>query len=327
MKLTFFASTLTGCSPCRIRTMTSLARWKMSRTMQDTSCCRTSSALWGLQPHWSSFIVELRGLGYTIGTPVQPLKRCIKLSRRFHFFFFFSASDHSPVLRYLLVTSSITMGGIGIWCMHFIGNRAIIMSDGESAAQISYSSGFTAISFFLPIGVLLGAFYFIGVTEKPNRYYVGLAGTLTGIAVCGMHYVGQLGIANYNCSYHVQNVVGAAVIAVFASLVALSVFFRLRAAWTNSWWKRGFCASILAAAVSGMHWTATVGTFYMFKGRQFASRNQLSRTQTVIVCTVLVSRIVADSGSKAHISQVLRLLHIALYIRCHRKSSKETISE
>lgn len=173
--------------------------------------------------------------------------------------------------------------------MHFIGNRAIVLAKGESDEQIVYSSLFTAVSFFLPIVVLLGAFYILGASEKATPYYIALSGTLTGLAVCGMHYVGQLGISNYLCSYRVAFVVGAGVIAVFASVVALSVFFRLRQTWTNSWWKRGLCGSVLACAVSGMHWTATAGTSYKFRGRANAASGQLSRTQTVIVCTVLVS--------------------------------------
>ena len=180
------------------------------------------------------------------------------------------------------------MGGVGIWCMHFIGNRAVVLGFGDDEDQILYSPGFTAVSFFLPIVVLMGAFYILGGNDKATKYYIALSGTLTGLAVCGMHYVGQLGISNYHCSYHLQYVVGAAVIAVFASLVALSVFFRLRAHWTNSWWKRGFCGAILACAVSGMHWTATVGTYYRSKGIEHPGANNLSRNQTVIVCTVLV---------------------------------------
>lgn len=194
------------------------------------------------------------------------------------------------LLRYLLSTSSITMGGIGIWCMHFIGNRAIVLGDGMSDAQLLYNSGFTALSFFLPIGVLLGAFYLLGVTEKHDQIYIVLSGILTGAAVCGMHYVGQLGITNYHCHYLVGHIIGSAIIAVFASLVALSVFFRFRAAWTNQWWKRLSCASILACAVSGMHWTATVGTSYRFKGEKYNTGSGLSRSQTVIICTILVSR-------------------------------------
>jgi len=189
---------------------------------------------------------------------------------------------------YLLISSSITMGGIGIWCMHYIGNRAIVLENGGLKSQILYSSGFTAISFFLPIGVLMLAFYFIGITERLNLVFVGIAGTMTGIAICGMHYVGQLGIVNYHCSYDVPHVVGAAIIAVFASNVALSMFFLLRASWIGSWWKKILSASFLAATVSGMHWTAAVGTSYSSKGLQ-QPPSELSSGEIVIVCTTLVS--------------------------------------
>jgi NO-binding membrane sensor protein with MHYT domain len=173
--------------------------------------------------------------------------------------------------------------------MHFIGNRAVILSHGETHAQIVYSSGFTAISFFLPIIVLLGAFYVIGTSESATTLRLLFGGALTALAVCGMHYVGQLGIANYTCTYDWPHVLGAAIIAVFASLIALSAFFRMRA-WTNLWWKRALCASILASAMSGMHWLATVGTLYRYKGLSPSAQSELSRQQTVIIVLVLVSQ-------------------------------------
>lgn len=188
--------------------------------------------------------------------------------------------------------------------MHFIGNRAIILANGDPNLQIVYSSAFTALSFFLPILVLLVAFYILAVTGKANRIFIVISGFLTGTAVCGMHYVGQLGIANYSCSYRVANVVSAAIIAVIASLVALSVFFRLRELWTDSWWKRGLCGAVLACAVSGMHWTATVGTFYHAKPDDSATSG-MSRSETAIVCSVLVSQPVefCESSTSNHISQ------------------------
>lgn len=188
---------------------------------------------------------------------------------------------------FFLLMAAVAMGGIGIWCMHFIGNRATILHDGTLETQISYDSGFTALSFFLPIVMLTVAFYFIGVTEKADNWYIIFAGTLTGASACGMHYVGQLGITNYQCVYDPGHVVGAAIIAVAASITSLGVFFRLRASWTNNWWKRGLSASVLAMAVTGMHYTAAAGTSYHSKGSIVDSNGQLSPTQTVIVCTVL----------------------------------------
>lgn len=189
---------------------------------------------------------------------------------------------------YLLVTAAICMGGIGIWCMHFIGNRATILHSHGQIASITYSPRFTALSFFLPIVVLTIAFYFVGTSERADVLYIAGTGALTGAAVCGMHYVGQLGIANFRCSYQVGNVVGAAIIAVAASITALGVFFRLRAAWTDNWWKRLICSSILAVAVSGMHWTAAVGTNYHVRDMdKLGMSGGLSATETVIVCATL----------------------------------------
>ena len=181
------------------------------------------------------------------------------------------------------------MGGIGIWGMHFVGNRAILLEHGVPARQILYNSSYTALSFFLPILVLLAAFYMLGVPEKAaNQFHVVAAGVLTGSAVCGMHYIGQLGIDNYHCSYYVQNVVGAAFIAVLASLIALSIFFRLRNTWTDTWWKRGLCGTLLSCAVSGMHWTAAAGTIYEWKGNLAVHGN--SRVQASIIAFILVSK-------------------------------------
>lgn len=179
------------------------------------------------------------------------------------------------------------MGGIAIWSMHYIGNRAIDIGDGDPQLQIAYSSGFTALSFFMPIIVLLAAFVAIGTNEKVSWWRVGVGGSLAGAAICGMHYLGNASINNYVCIYNAANVVGAALIAVAASNIALSVFFVFRASWTNSWWKRGMSAVLLAGAVSGMHWCASTGTQY--KLIALAGTGQLSRNTTVIVVICLVS--------------------------------------
>jgi NO-binding membrane sensor protein with MHYT domain len=180
------------------------------------------------------------------------------------------------------------MGGIAIWCMHYIGNRAIVLGGGQNEFQIAYSSGFTALSFFVPIVVLLVAFTTMGSGDRVSIFRVLIGGSLAGSAICGMHYLGQAGVANYTCVYDIRNVVGSAVIAVVASVVALSVFFVLRATWTNSWWKRALCAIILAGAVSGMHWLASMGTSYRLNHVSSSPSNNISRNVTVIVVIVLV---------------------------------------
>ncbi|KAH7146583.1 FAD dependent oxidoreductase-domain-containing protein [Dactylonectria macrodidyma] len=186
----------------------------------------------------------------------------------------------------LLVSSAITMGGIAIWCMHFIGNRAIDLADGQAQLQAAYSSGFTAVSFFVPIVVLLAAFIAIGTNNRVSWWRVSIGGVLCGTAVCGMHYLGNASIANYACVYRPAYVIGSAIIAVVASIIALAMFFVFRAAWATSWWKRAISAVILAGAVSGMHWCAAVGTQYRLINTK-PEGNEPSRSATVVVVICL----------------------------------------
>ncbi|EMR72026.1 putative mhyt domain signaling protein [Eutypa lata UCREL1] len=183
-------------------------------------------------------------------------------------------------------SSAVTMGGIAIWCMHFIGNRAIELGNGEPELQIAYSSRFTALSFFIPILVLLTAFVAIGAENKVSWWRVSGGGCLAGGAICGMHYLGNASISNYTCVYEPVNIIGATLIAVAASTVSLSLFFVFRASWTNSWWRRALSAVVLAGAVSGMHWCASTGTQYRLISLN-SENSQSSRSSTVIVVICL----------------------------------------
>ncbi|KAL7955582.1 hypothetical protein V8C34DRAFT_307300 [Trichoderma compactum] len=58
---------------------------------------------------------------------------------------------------FLLVGAAVAMGGIAIW-LHFLGNRAIYMPNGEAAFQIAYSTALTVASLLVPILVLMLAF-------------------------------------------------------------------------------------------------------------------------------------------------------------------------
>lgn len=87
----------------------------------------------------------------------------------------------------------MTMGGVAIWAMHYIGNRAIILypfSPGMDGLQLSYSAGFTALSFFVPIVFLLLAYLLIGTdSETVGWPRLVTGGTFAGLSICGMHYL------------------------------------------------------------------------------------------------------------------------------------------
>lgn len=179
------------------------------------------------------------------------------------------------------------MGAVAIWCMHYIGNRAIEMLNGESELQIEYAASYTAASFFLPICVEGLTFYYFNQTDKVTVRRTILGGATAGLAVCGMHYTGQGGISNYSISYKWQYVVGAAFIAVAANTAAFGIFFYFTMTWTNGMWKKIGCALLLAVSVSGMHWTATLGTIHRFAAS--SRKNRLSRKGVVIIVLCLVS--------------------------------------
>ncbi|KAF3917486.1 hypothetical protein ABW21_db0202957 [Orbilia brochopaga] len=170
--------------------------------------------------------------------------------------------------------------------MHFIGNRAIILDYGVESHQLIYNSSFTALSFFLPIVVLLSAYMFIGTNEDVSKTRVSVGGTTAGLAVVLMHYLGQFGVSNYTSVYKIPFVVGSVIIAIVASNVALLIFFVLRSQWADVWWKRICCSFVLAGAVSGMHWLATMGTSYRLRNAALPN-STLNRKQTVIVVGTL----------------------------------------
>jgi NO-binding membrane sensor protein with MHYT domain len=191
---------------------------------------------------------------------------------------------------------------------HYIGNRATTLLQGEPELHIVYSARVTVASFFLPIFVLLVAFFVVtgasGNAGRVSWWRVCASGTLSGGAICGMHYLGNASVSNYHCDYRTAFVVGSVIISVVASTAALALFFVFRSAWTNSWWKRSGCAVVLAGAVSGMHWCAVMGTswtlIHLTSNSDFSSRNK-----TVIVTACLVS---ATLGNPGHLTPVHPLL-------------------
>ena len=146
----------------------------------------------------------------------------------------------------------------------------------------------TAASFFVPVFVLLTAFFITANSTQIIWWRIIASGTLSGAAIVGMHYMGSAAIRNYDCTYHVGYVVGATVIAVFASTAALALFFVFKVLWLNNWWKRLGCAVALSGSVSGMHWCAAVGTEYRLKNLG-SERNMVGHNATLIVVPFLVS--------------------------------------
>ncbi|KAJ3498663.1 hypothetical protein NLG97_g949 [Lecanicillium saksenae] len=205
---------------------------------------------------------------------------------------------------FLLAGAAMCMGGIAIWSMHFIGNRALFIFDGQSDLQVAYSTGLTVASMFVPILVLLLAFLAVTNNDRVQWWKISLAGSLSGGAICGMHYLGNASISNYRCTYTIAYVVGAAIIAVSASTAALAIFFVFESSWKTAWWRRVLCAAVLAGAVSGMHWCAAVGTQYVLVGQRTGSGMSRDTTIIIVICLAIAAFVV--TGACAIYSIIVR---------------------
>ncbi|KEQ87756.1 hypothetical protein M438DRAFT_312624 [Aureobasidium pullulans EXF-150] len=174
----------------------------------------------------------------------------------------------SLMSRVHLFACSVSMGLIGIWCMHFIGNRSISLGNGESRLQLVYNPGYTGLSCVLPVLGLTVVFQIAEISINSfvfRRLLDTACGLMAGLSIVSMHYVGNLGASNYTLTYPKRYLVAACIIAVGDSTIALALFFHLKERWINVLWKRFLCALLLAVGVCGMHFTASIGCRYELK--------------------------------------------------------------
>ncbi len=143
-----------------------------------------------------------------------------------------------------LATAALAMGG-GVWAMHFIA-----MLGFDPGSPVSYDPGLTLLSFVLAVAGTAGAFFAasrqgLGVGRIP------VAGTLMGLAIALMHYVGMAAMrATATVGWRPELVLSSVLIAVLASIAAL---WASRRESSMAW--RGVAAAILGLAVVGMHYT------------------------------------------------------------------------
>ncbi|CAO3651711.1 unnamed protein product [Mucor fragilis] len=164
---------------------------------------------------------------------------------------------------FLLFAAACSMGGVGIWSMHFIGNNSLTITlDNGDRYQLSYSAGFTFASLMVAILTMFLAFTFVGITEEARVARIIPSGVIAGFGIVSMHYLGQVAIDFFQMRNRIAFVIGASIIAVCAVTAALFIFFKLREQWENQWYKRLGCAMLMGVAVCGMHYTALVGTMY-----------------------------------------------------------------
>ena len=143
--------------------------------------------------------------------------------------------------------------GASIWSMHFIGMLALRLP-----IAVSYDGALTALSFALAVAVS-GAGLFAVARGMPRRLTLPVAGTLAGLGIVSMHYVGMASMQmGAHLNYDAAMVVASVVIAVAASTAALWLAFR-----TQRLWQRLLGAVVMGLAVVSMHYIGMSAAIFM----------------------------------------------------------------
>jgi NO-binding membrane sensor protein with MHYT domain len=145
-----------------------------------------------------------------------------------------------------LTLAALAIGTTGIWVMHFIAMLGFSIP-GES---IRYNVPITILSMVIAVVVVGIGTFIVGFSRAGNGPLV-LGGTIIGLGVASMHYLGMSAVrVQASLSYNPGLVAASVIIAVIAGTAALWMALRLDSVWST------FIASLIAGvAVNGMHYT------------------------------------------------------------------------
>ncbi|WP_241383543.1 MHYT domain-containing protein [Rhodococcus sp. CH91] len=155
-----------------------------------------------------------------------------------------------------LLMASLSIGGVGIWLMHFIG----MMGFAVPGTTIRYSLAPTVFSVVLAVlATLLGLrivdVHAVSTRSVPEWVRLLVGGLLMGAAVSMMHYSGMYAIRIQGTIEHeIGYVIASVIIGVVASTVALALARRTRRIGI-----RVAAAFVMGWAVVALHYTGMAG--------------------------------------------------------------------
>jgi diguanylate cyclase len=154
--------------------------------------------------------------------------------------------------RTLWFAGGATAMGIGIWSMHFTGMLASMLM-----ISVGYDIPLVLVSLLVAITASGGALFFMS-RPRVQRWHLLVGGPLVGIGIAAMHYIGMAGMRmDATISYEPVLVVLSLLIAIGAAMAALWLAFQFRipTASNRQRWLQFGAAMVMAAAITGMHYT------------------------------------------------------------------------
>ena len=145
-----------------------------------------------------------------------------------------------------LTAGALAIATTGIWVMHFIA----MLGFSIPGQTIRYNVVITIVSMLIAVIVVGIGTFIVGFSRGGTRPLLA-GGTIIGIGVASMHYLGMAAIrVPDSLTYNPALVAVSVVIAVVAGIAALWAALRL-----NTLWSTLVASLIMGVAVSGMHYT------------------------------------------------------------------------
>lgn len=150
-----------------------------------------------------------------------------------------------------LVLSAVSIGGTGVWGMHFTGMLGVTVH----GSPVRWDVVLTAVSLLIAVAMVGFGVFLVSYGVSGVRTLL-LAGLITGCGIAAMHYTGMAAMQiQGSIGYNIPLVALSVVIAVGAATAAL---------WITKYVRRRLAMAaaipIMALAVCGMHYTGMAAT-------------------------------------------------------------------
>lgn len=177
--------------------------------------------------------------------------------------------------------AALALGG-GIWSMHFVGMLAVSVP-----VTIAYDPLPTLGSALIAVLVTGSALLSLHFGVR-NKVRIAIAGTITGLGIVAMHYLGMSAISS-NCliAYSPIGVLLAIAISIAASIAAMELAYG-----TRSLRSIIFGSVLLGLAISAMHYSAMLFTTFSLNADINVSPSALLSADTLALIVSVASFVI-----------------------------------
>jgi signal transduction histidine kinase/DNA-binding NarL/FixJ family response regulator len=198
------------------------------------------------------------------------------------------APAHTPHWPWI-IGGAFSMG-TGIWSMHFIGMLAFHLP-----VEMVYDLGLTAASYVIAL-VLSGFALVIFRRNDPTIRGIAIPGLFIGIGICAMHYTGMAAMRmSPAIDYDAWLFAASVVIALGAAMAALWIAFSLPQGHRHRLWHKLAAASVMGAAIVGMHYTGMAAANFSHDAVSMASGPRIDTTWLAITISAFTFLILGST--------------------------------